>query len=102
MRLRSVARGNIALIGDASGSVDAITGEGICLSFRQAEILAHAMALGNLDLYERAHPRLALRPHLMARTMQLLDQGPVVREWIMNAMTSQPWIFRSFLAVHVL
>jgi flavin-dependent dehydrogenase len=102
MRLRSVARGNIALIGDASGSVDAITGEGICLSFRQAEVLAEAMAQGNLTLYERAHPRLALRPHLMAKTMLLLDRGPALREWIMSALTSQPWIFRSLLAVHVL
>jgi flavin-dependent dehydrogenase len=41
--LRSVARGNVALIGDASGSVDAIAGEGICLSFRQAEMLAQAL-----------------------------------------------------------
>ncbi|HKD08784.1 MAG TPA: FAD-dependent monooxygenase [Bryobacteraceae bacterium] len=102
MRLRSVARGNIALIGDASGSVDAITGEGICLSFRQAEVLADALVRGDLNLYERAHPRLMLRPHLMAKTMLLLDKGPGWREWIMSAMTSQPWIFRSLLAVHVL
>lgn len=102
MRLRSVARGNIALIGDASGSVDAITGEGLCLSFRQAEALADALARGNLELYDRAHPRLGLRTHLMAKTMLLLDRGPAIREWIMNTMTSQPWIFRSLLAVHVL
>jgi flavin-dependent dehydrogenase len=102
MRLRSVARGNIALIGDASGSVDAITAEGICLSFRQAEVLADAMDQGNLTLYERAHPRLAYRPHLMAKVMLLLDKGPAVRERIMSVLTSQPWIFRSLLAVHVL
>ena len=35
-RLRRVTAGNIALIGDASGSVDAVTGEGLCLCFRQA------------------------------------------------------------------
>ncbi|MDQ1473702.1 MAG: hypothetical protein QOJ99_5182, partial [Bryobacterales bacterium] len=39
VRLCNVARGNVALIGDASGSVDAITGEGICLTFRQAAAL---------------------------------------------------------------
>src|SRR5579871_430387 len=33
--LRSVTRNHVALIGDASGSVDAITGEGLCLSFHQ-------------------------------------------------------------------
>jgi len=41
--LRAVARGNVALIGDASDSVDAIAGEGICLSFRQTEVLAKAL-----------------------------------------------------------
>ena len=44
-RLNQVYRGNIALIGDASGSVDAITGEGLCLSFQQAIALAVTAAL---------------------------------------------------------
>ena len=34
--LRRVSRGRTILIGDASGSVDAITGEGLSLSFHQA------------------------------------------------------------------
>jgi len=102
VRLRAVARGNVALIGDASGSVDAITGEGLCLSFRQAEVLAKAMASGSLASYNRAHPRLALRPHLMAKTMLMLDRGPALRRWALSAMSAQPWLFRQLLAVHVL
>src|SRR5665647_3155375 len=35
-RLKAVYRGNVALVGDASGSVDAITGEGLCLLFQQS------------------------------------------------------------------
>jgi flavin-dependent dehydrogenase len=101
MRLREVARGNVALIGDASGSVDAITGEGICLSFRQAALLAEAMEGGDLASYNRAHPRLALRPHLMAKTMLMLDRGAMVRRFAMGTMSLQPWIFRRLLAVHV-
>jgi flavin-dependent dehydrogenase len=102
LRLKSVARGNVALIGDASGSVDAITGEGICLSFRQADVLADAMVTGNLSAYNRAHPRLALRPHLMAQTMLILDRGSRLREFALGALSAQPWIFRRLLAVHVL
>ena len=34
--LKQVTRGNVALVGDASGGVDAITGEGLRLAFRQA------------------------------------------------------------------
>jgi len=99
--LRAVTRGNVALIGDASGSVDAIAGEGICLSFRQAEVLASAMAKGDLSIYERAHPRLALRPRLMAKTMLQLDRGQLVREWALRALSASPWIFRKLLEVHV-
>jgi flavin-dependent dehydrogenase len=102
LRLGSVVRGNVALIGDASGSVDSITGEGMCLGFRQAEVLAKALKEGNLASYNRAHPRLALRPHWMAQTMLVLDRGPAVRRWALGAMSAQPWIFRKLLAVHVL
>src|SRR5208282_5866494 len=38
-RLRRVYRGRTVLVGDASGGVDAITGEGICLGFREAALL---------------------------------------------------------------
>jgi flavin-dependent dehydrogenase len=102
VRLRSVARGNVALIGDASGSVDAITGEGLCLSFRQAEALAKAMARGNLSGYNRAHPRLSLRPNLMAQGMLTMDRGPAIRRWVLGTMSAQPWIFRRLLAFHIL
>ncbi len=99
--LRAVTRGNIALLGDASGSVDAIAGEGICLSFRQAEVLAKAMAAGDLSIYERAHPRLAFRPQLMAKTMLQLDRNQLVQSWAMSALAARPWIFRKLLEVHV-
>jgi menaquinone-9 beta-reductase len=47
-RLERVCRGNVALVGDASGSVDAITGEGLCLLFQQAVALADSLAAGDL------------------------------------------------------
>lgn len=100
-RLKRVTRGNVALIGDASGSVDAITGEGICLSFKQAALLADAMANGDLSVYDRAHPRLAMKPHMMAKTMLMLDRGRMIRRIGLGAMSLQPWIFRRLLAVHV-
>ena len=102
MRLRAVVRGNVALIGDASGSVDAITGEGICLSFRQALVLAKAISAGDLSAYNRTHPRVSLRPHLMAQAMLMLDCGPSIRRWALGTMSAQPWIFRRLLAIHVL
>jgi flavin-dependent dehydrogenase len=101
MRLRSVTRGNVALVGDASGSVDAITGEGICLSFKQAERLAEALESGDLARYDREHPKLALRPYLMSKTMLVLDRGSAIRSLAMGAMAWQPGIFETLLEVHV-
>ena len=100
-KLRAVTRGNVALIGDASGSVDAITGEGMCLGFRQADVLAEAMQLDDLATYNRAHPKLAWKPHMMAKTMLMLDRGASIRSFAMHAMSAQPWIFRRLLEVHV-
>ena len=45
-RLARVYRDKVALIGDASGGVDAITGAGLCLAFQQAEPLGKALASG--------------------------------------------------------
>src|SRR5260370_12619556 len=67
-RLGQVYRGNIALTGDASGSVDAITGEGLGLSFRQAIALADALAHGELVRYKHAHALSPRRPVTIART----------------------------------
>ena len=97
VRLRAVARGNVALIGDASGSVDAIAGEGICLSFRQAEVLAKALAKADLSLYNREHPRLCRRARLMSGVMLQLDGGWFVRQCAMSLLAAQPAIFRRFL-----
>ena len=49
-RLRRIFSGNLILLGDASGSVDAITGEGLRLSFEQAIELANALSCGDLKM----------------------------------------------------
>jgi flavin-dependent dehydrogenase len=100
-RLRRVYRGGTILVGDASGSVDAITGEGMSLSFHQALALADALAAGNLETYQAAHRRLARRPHWMARLMLLLDRSEWIRCRVMRGLASEPAIFDNLLAMHV-
>jgi len=73
--LRRVATNNIALIGDASGSVDAVTGEGLALCFRQASALAKALNADDLALYQHAHRRIQLAPSLMSRSLLLMDRS---------------------------
>ena len=99
--LRDVYRGNIALTGDASGSVDAITGEGLYLSFHQAIELAEALAKGNLESYQRAHRQIANRPITMGRLLLLLDRYPSLRRRAFRGMAAEPELFARLLAAHL-
>jgi menaquinone-9 beta-reductase len=100
-RLRWVHRDRIALIGDASGSVDAITGEGLCLAFRQALLLSESLAAGNLKSYQAKHRKLARRPAAMSWLMLTLDGRDLFRQRIMQAFATQPQTFARLLALHV-
>jgi menaquinone-9 beta-reductase len=100
-RLKRMSRGNVALIGDASGTVDAITGEGLCLAFSQAMVLAECLRTGNLTRYEREHRRLALRPFLMARLMLTLDGRPGLQRRTLQALQKRPDVFRRLVELHV-
>jgi menaquinone-9 beta-reductase len=92
---------NVALIGDASGTVDAITGEGIGLAFSQAISLADALRSGNLDAYQREHRRLALRPKWMARFMLLMDRRPQFQRRMFKIFEKRPEIFQRLVEFHV-
>ena len=100
-KLKRVSRGNVALIGDASGTVDAITGEGLCLSFSQAMVLADCLRGGDLARYEHEHRRLALRPLLMARLMLTLDGRPRLQRRTLQVFQKRPDVFRRLLDLHV-
>src|ERR1700722_8143088 len=99
--LQRVYRGCVALVGDASGSVDAITGEGLCLSFYQAIALADSLASGSLAAYQVEHRRLARRPTVMSRCMLAMDRHAWLRTRVLRALASEPRIFRKMLAMHV-
>lgn len=100
-RLKRVSAPGIALLGDASGSVDAITGEGLSLAFRQAATLAQAVHSGNLRLYERAHRMILQRPRRMAALLLALERQPRLRALSFARMTKHPEMFTRLLAIHV-
>jgi menaquinone-9 beta-reductase len=91
---------NVALIGDASGSVDAITGEGLSLSFHQALALADALDAGDLRRYQVAHDRVSRRVRIMGRLLLLLDRQANLRKRVMRAFSEHPNLFARFLAAH--
>jgi menaquinone-9 beta-reductase len=104
-RFHHVSRGRVALAGDASGSVDAITGEGLAMGFRQALLLAECLAGGDvkhgLEQYDRLHPQILRVPHVMARAMMLMDGYPILRERAMRMLAGKPELLARMLGVHV-
>src|SRR5580704_5710501 len=99
-KLRRVTNGNVALIGDASGSVDAITGEGMSLCFRQAAALSEALRANDLASYQQAHRRVQRRPSLMSRNLLLMDRSPVLRDRLLRTFQRNPWLFERLLQMH--
>ncbi len=100
-RLRRVYRDRTSLVGDASGGVDAITGEGLCLTFRQAAVLAACLADGNLARYQKEHSALGRRPAAMAGMMLFLAKHVRLRRRAMRVFESNPRSFAGMLALHV-
>ncbi|WP_158790539.1 NAD(P)/FAD-dependent oxidoreductase [Granulicella sp. L60] len=99
--LHRVTSGNIALIGDASGSVDAITGEGLSLCFRQAAALSLALKTDNLAAYQQAHRRIQRLPTLMSRTLLLMDRHPRLRTVALTTFQRHPRLFERLLQIHI-
>lgn len=109
--LRRVQRGNVALIGDASGGVDAITGDGIRLGLRQATALAEVIAesreqgsgagASDLRAYEARHRELARHPARMGFALLLLDHEAWLRRRVIRALAARPELFARTLAMHV-
>ena len=99
--LRQVVRGNMALLGDASGSVDAITGEGLLSAFRQTLALADALNAGHLARYAEAHRRIAMNPRRMAQLLLLLDRHTALRRCSIAAFAARPDWFAELIRVHL-
>lgn len=99
--LREVVRGNVAVLGDASGSVDAVTGEGLLTALQQAQVLAEAIADGKPESYAAAHRQISKGPQRMARLLLLLDRFPWLGRLFVATMARRPESFAALLRVHL-
>src|SRR5579872_3774732 len=97
-KLKRVYRGNVGLIGDASGSVDAITAEGLSLSFRQASALADALEAGDLRHYQEEHRRMSRRPWQVGKLLLFLGRQTELRRRTMRSLEGAPQLFERILA----
>jgi flavin-dependent dehydrogenase len=99
--LPRVFRDRVALVGDASGGVDALTGEGLRMAFRQSNALADAMANDNLEEYQRSHRQIAVRPMRMARALLWMGRHARLRRRFLRSVSAKPALFSRLLDVHV-
>jgi 2-polyprenyl-6-methoxyphenol hydroxylase-like FAD-dependent oxidoreductase len=100
-KLRRVATDFVALVGDASGSADAITGEGLAITFRQSLALAASIHSGSLAPYNQAHRQIGRLPHAMGELMLTLDRWPRLQVRALRALASSPLIFQDLLNAHM-
>jgi flavin-dependent dehydrogenase len=100
-RCRRVATNNLALVGDASGYLDAITGEGLALSFHQAFALVGAVRAGDLGAYVRAHRRIGRYPIAVTRLLLFAERRPWLRRRVMRSLAGDPTLMSRFLALKV-
>jgi flavin-dependent dehydrogenase len=90
-----------ALVGDAAGYVDAITGEGLSLGFEQARLLADvlpsALSAGatveSLARYERASARSFRRYAQLANALLWTARHPRLRRFVVNRLIEVPAVF---------
>jgi len=99
-RARAVARGNVALVGDASCTVDGIAGQGLSLAFQQALHLADALAGGNLTLYESAHRSITRTPIRMARMLLAMNASAALRRRVLKLFAARPALFSKMISIH--
>ena len=99
--VRNVYQDHFALVGDASGSVDSLTGEGLGLAFQQARALAAAIANNDLPRYQSAHRRINRIPVLMSRLLLAMESHAWLRHRALNALSKESQLFSRLLGAHV-
>jgi flavin-dependent dehydrogenase len=104
--VRPAARGRVLLAGDASGYVDAITGEGIGLAFAAAQALVRATGPDDdarphaaARRYARALRRLRRRHEWLTRVLLTVAGRPALRRRYVAALAASPRAFGGLLAL---
>jgi flavin-dependent dehydrogenase len=99
VRARAAARGRVALVGDAAGYLDALTGEGLSLGFREARALGPALRSGDLAGYAREAARLRRLPEAITRLALALSGRPATSRRLLRALAAEPAAFAALLGV---
>ncbi len=92
-RPEAVIRGRLALVGDASGSLDPITGEGVSVAIAQARALVGAVKRGSLDDYIADHRRIMRLPRRLTNLLLIAERRPNFRRLTIRTFAAFPGLF---------
>ncbi len=84
--------GRAVLVGDASGYVDALTGEGISLALAQAQAAVGHIVSGDVPGYERTWRRIVRRHRVLTRALLAVGGSPA-RPLLVPAAERLPRVF---------
>ncbi|MDQ7858635.1 MAG: FAD-dependent oxidoreductase [Armatimonadota bacterium] len=95
---RPVAASGVLLVGDAAGTIDPMTGEGLALALRSAELAAGAAAAclagapwrQTLRGYERALARASEDTWRLGRLLQWIVRHPALAGWLFRRLADDP------------
>jgi menaquinone-9 beta-reductase len=99
-RVQAPRAGNLALVGDAAGYLDAITGEGLAVALHESAALVEAILAGDLSLYGAAWRRINRLPNVMTSLVLALERRPRLRRRVIRALAAEPALFSRLLGIH--
>jgi len=92
-RVRAVCRDRVLLVGDASGYLDAVTGEGLTLAIVQAAALARAVAGDDPARYAAEHRRIGATAWSITRWLLRLKRARWARHRLILGFERDPATF---------
>jgi flavin-dependent dehydrogenase len=99
-RARSCQRGRIALVGDAAGCLDPLTGEGITVGLLSARALVRVIAAGApLARYAAERRRLMLVPRALTQLLLVAAHHPRIRHGFARVVARRPALFDRLVAL---
>jgi flavin-dependent dehydrogenase len=95
--VRRRVSGRVLLVGDAAGYTDALTGEGLALAMRSAEMLVQRLAENRPDRYETDWRRLSRRHRLLTGTLLGIRRNALTAGAIVPAAAALPAVFAAIV-----
>jgi flavin-dependent dehydrogenase len=92
-RVHTRTAGRVLLVGDAAGYVDALTGEGLGIAFRAAELLVDCVVADCPADYDRQWRRMSRRYRMLTAGLLHASGCPPIRAWVVPAAASAPAVF---------